>query len=356
LNKLVIADFGTSNSDIAAFPNFQQVHSFPTVIFYDDAGNVLIGEEALQKAGTGDLIWIKAGAKLAGEELDRHPDAFTEFVRLSLQKLRLRDNLDLLMSEPIDMTPYDREVIMDQLREIKDIKRVYFLPEPIATAFSAEFKEKCILVDIGDGNTSVQAFQGKAPVLVKVRTGQKLVASQSSRAGRTMTVATAQELREMCGINLDVEDASSENFKYMIQLKHEILSPQREVVVIDELKRLRTIQITTEMQKRIIDCLFSSAYEFPPVHSVIWDTAFTVRDMGSELIQTIFLTGKPFSSEAVLFHFSGRLRELLRRDLAQLGIHNIKIERLHNFSHSVIEGMKILAPRIQRESSKWIDL
>jgi len=357
LNKLVIADFGTSNSDIAAFPHFQQVHSFPTVIFYDQTGNIEIGEEALQKAGTGDLIWIKTSARLEEEELKRHPDAFTEFVELSLRRIKLqKDNIDLMMSEPIDMTPYARQKIIEQLKEIKTIKRVYFLPEPIGTAFSAEFEEKCILVDIGDGNTSVQAFQGKAPVLAKVRTGRKLVASQTFRGGRTMTFTTAEILAEMCGIELNVTDAGSEDYKYMIQLKHKILSEEHEVTVIDETKKLKVIQITTEMQKRIISCLFSPAYDYPPVHQAIWDTAFTVRDLSTQLIQKIWLTGKPFTSEAVYFHFSVMLREHLREDLGKLGIHSIEIKRLSNFSHSVVDGMKKIGPRLQKESTKWIDL
>lgn len=344
--KLVLADIGTSKTDICSELNLNQVHSYPTLIAYDDKGTY-IGDNALQRAGAADLVWLKDSARLSRRELQLHPEAFTDFVRISLNRMNIQPPVDLLMSEPALMTTAARDHIISQISEVKGIKRVYFLPELMATAFSQNTPFKFILLDMGDGNTSVQAFNNKAPIQG---------AQQTFRAGRTMTYQTAEVLRQYYDIDYDLESAGSRNYRYILNLKQIILSDKKSVNIIDQNNDIRQIPITPLLQRRITSCLFESNSEYRPIHEIIKNVAFAVKDLSPELLKTIYLTGRTFTSQAVMNLFSEEINRLLEKEKKGIGLQKINVTRVENHAHSVIDGMRILGKQVQENSSKWIDI
>lgn len=346
--KLVIADIGTSKTDIAVFPHQNQVFTYPTLVAYDDQG-IHIGDNALARAGAADLVWVKDAARLSRKELEKHPAAFTDFMRLALNRLEVDPPVDLMMSEPALMTKYAREQILSQLSQIPGIQRVYFLPELVGSAFSdPNLKGRFTLVDIGDGNTSVQAFNNHAPIEG---------AQQTFRAGRTMTYETAEVLRESFDIDLDVSSAGSPNYRYMIELKHRFLScsHEAEYKIIDERNNVQRIEVGRRIRHEIIECLFDER-QYKAVHRAIQDAAFRVKDLASELLSRVFLTGRTFNSQVIMYYFSENVNSLLRESREALDLQEIEIERLPNYSHSVVEGMKVIGKQVQEKSGQWIDL
>ncbi|KYK38419.1 MAG: hypothetical protein AYK18_17275 [Theionarchaea archaeon DG-70] len=353
--KLVLADLGTSNTDVSSG---KEVHTFPTLIAYDDQGNQGIGESAQRQAGIAHLIWIKSRARISSEE-ENYPDAFSDFVRLTFEeKLRIKpdESVDLMMSEPTSMTDFARKQIIEQLQLVPQVERVYFLPEPVATAFGADLEGSYILLDMGDGNTSMQAFKGKVPVRVRSGTSVTFTAQQTFRAGRTMTFSTSEVLRNELDIHLDVSSSVSQNYMYTVELKHLLLSTQRRIKVIDENKKIITVDITTELQNKIVSCLFDHKWDSIPIHQVIRDVALTAKAMSTALLSTIYVTGKPFTSEAVYYIFSKRVNELLREEREAFEIQKIDVQRLPNCGHSVMAGMQKLGKKVQEESKRWIEL
>ncbi|MBU7045013.1 MAG: hypothetical protein HXS54_01140 [Theionarchaea archaeon] len=344
-SKLVLADIGTSKTDIAGEPNLNQRHSFSTLVAYDDSG-VHIGDNALERAGAADLVWVKDSARLSRQELMRHPTAFTDYVRLSLNRLDVNPPIDLLISEPALMTASARDLIRDQISEITGVSRLYFLPELIATVFSQELTGRFILLDMGDGNTSIQAFNNRAPIQG---------ARQTFRAGRTITYNVAEVLRNQYDIDYDVTSAGSSNYRYMISLKHRLFSKERTVKIIDQDNQIQDIEVTTSLQRRILSCLFDNR-QYKPIQDEIVNVAFAVKDLAPDLLSRVYLTGRAFSSQAVTTIFVQEINRLLQEQMKAFGIGKIEIIRLENYAHSVYEGMKVLGKRIQQDSKQWIDL
>jgi len=347
---LVIIDCGTSKTDIAFEPHFHHINTYPTLVAYEYISNsscIHIGDDALSRAGAADLVWVKDAARISKAELEKHPSAFSDFIKISLRGVRKNDQVDLMMSEPILMTRYAREQILQQLAMINQIKRVYFLPESVASVFSADLKGRFILVDVGDGNTSVQAFNNRAPITTAAR--------QTFRAGRTMTYHTAEVLREFFDIELNVTNAGSANYRYVVNLKHQLLSLLEKVQIIDQNGVIQTIPVTTLIQNTIINCLFSNKLQYMPVHQIIRNVAFEVKDLSTDLLRKIYVTGRPFTSQAILFAFEKELNSLLRREREALEIEHIAVKPL-DCQHSVINGMRSIGKRIQEKSGKWIDL
>ena len=345
-NKLVLADIGTSKTDITGETNFNQRHTWPTLVAYDDQ-DVYIGDNALLRAGAADLIWPKDAARISKKELEKHPNAFTDYVRLSLNRLDVSPPIDLLISEPALMTVSARELICKQINPMNGVSRLYFMPELVSTVFSRQdLTGKFILVDMGDGNTSGQGFNNKAPVQG---------AQQTFRAGRTCTYQVAEVLREYYDIDLNVTNAGSRDYRYMISLKHEFLSKKESVKVIDQDNSIQEIQITPILQRRIMSCLFDKR-QYQPVHEVILNVAFAVKDIAPELLSRIYLTGRSFASEAVTTLFREEINRLLQNQKDALGIRRIEVTRFDNYAHSVFDGMITIGKRVQDGSKQWIDL
>ncbi len=349
---IVIGDFGTSFTRIATENGI--IHEYPTLIAYDDNGKH-IGENALKRAGAADLVWVKDAARLSKRELAEYPNAFQDFVRQSLNTIEAKPPVDLIMSEPALMTEAARNQITNQLSEIQGIKRIHFFPEAIATAIGAKLKGLYTLVDMGDGNTSVQSFN-TAPIIVGRKQERKPLAFQTFRAGRTMTYQTAEVLREFFDIHLDVQNAGSHNYNYVVKIKHSFLSDAESVKVINQNNIIETLPVTELIQTKILECLFNKEQKFRPVHETIKESAMTVKDISPGLLSTVYVTGRPFTSNAVYDMFCKRMNELLKEEKEALEISEIEVKRVPDCSRVVFNGMKRGCKTVHRDSGKWIDL
>lgn len=343
--KLIIADVGTSKTDIAVKPHFNEVYTYPTLVAYNDQGTV-IGTDAIELAGTADLIWVKDAARLSKSELRKHPDAFTDFVRESLNRIGIDPPIDLMLSEPALMTQFARTQILEQLGAISGIKRAYFLPELIGTVFSENITGRFIILDMGDGNTSVQGFNNRAPIRG---------AQQTFRAGRTLTYRTAEVIREHYDVDYNVTDAGSRDYTYMISLKERILSGETQIKIIDNHNEIQIVTVTPKIQSEIVNCLFDDG-QYKAVDRIVRDVAFSVKDLARDLLSRIYVTGRTFNSPVILRLFEAEINKLLQDEKNALEIQRIGVTRVQQNAQSVIEGMKVLGEKVQQGSKQWIDL
>ncbi len=347
-------DLGTSKTAIHSFYGNRDL-CYPTVIGYKEDGSYVVGHDAMNLAGAVDLIWIKEESRISKQQLQKHPLAYAHFVYSVLERLGLgEDNVDLMLSEPLLFTKAARKQIVDQLKTIKQIRRTYFLPETVATAFSEKLEGKYLIVDTGDGNTSVQGFNS----LLRIEGS----AQQTFRAGRTMTFKTQQVLNEFFDIKLGVENSSSPNFNYLKKLKEDILdmnfsgldSGKKLGIIVRQ--SIENVLITPHIQREIIGCLFDDDRDTLPLHKVIKASAFSREEIASDILKTIILTGNSFRSVAVEDEVRKRLNELLALEKEALSIKEISVRKASNYTNSVVEGMKVMGESIQKESTKWINL
>ena len=119
---------------------------------------------------------------------------------------------------------------------------------------------------------------------------------------------------------------------------------------------IQKITVTPDLQSRIISCLFDDR-QYPPIQDVILRVALAVKDIAPELLSRIYVTGRTFTSNAVISVFNQEINRLLAEQKEALCIQRIEVKRLDNYTHSVIEGMKIIGEHgIQVKSRQWIDL
>lgn len=349
---LVFADLGTSHTRIAHNRKPEQVHEYPTLVAYNDQRDIFIGNDAFNKRGAVDLVWIKDSARLSPNELREHPRAFQDFMKKSLMRIGAKPPVILMLSEPALMTTHGRNQIIEHLAQIQGINQVYFFPEAIASALSFNVTGQFTLIDIGDGNTTVQSFNGRAPII----RNKKPLAFQTNRAGRTMTYHCNQVLWDNFDIEMAVTDAGSWNYRYLMMIKEKMLSKENVVKVIDQKDVVRQIRVTFSLQNEIVNCLFDSDLKFRPVQDVIKQSALTVKDIAPGLLSTIYVTGRPFLSEALLRIFIKELNRRLQDTKEALDIQQIEVKRVPNPGRSVLNGMISTAKKIPKTSEKWIDL
>lgn len=358
MNNLVLMDLGTSKTDAHSVLG-EIDFTVESVVGYKEGEKPLLGSEALDLQGAIDIVWFKEYSRISREVQSKYPYAFRDFAEGVIQRIGLENQyIDLMLSEPTVMTKAAREEILNQLRTINQIKRVYFLKETRATVFKEEIKGNYILMDIGDGNTSTEGFNGIMPIRGSER--------QTFRAGRMMTLKTGGVIRDFFDIDYSVESSTDPNYQYLKMLKEKILQINFQSSLFQKEKginlsvirsgKLDWITITPLIQNEIVSCLFDTKLESDPINEIIRETAFQEKIISAELLQRIFCTGNPLNSLAILTCIRNNLNELFSLEKEGFGIENIQIERVGSFQHSVISGMKKIGVAVQNSSKKWIEI